>query len=39
MAVFRTKAGAEEFVGGDPFLRNGVVRAWQLLEWNEILAT
>ena len=36
MAVFRTRAGAEEFVAGDPFVRNGVVKAWTLREWNEI---
>jgi uncharacterized protein YciI len=38
MAVFASRAGAEEFVAGDPFVLNGVVRAWKLLEWHEILA-
>ncbi|MCW2950958.1 MAG: YCII-like protein [Conexibacter sp.] len=38
MAVFPTRAAAESFVEGDPFVRNGVVRSWQLREWNEILA-
>jgi uncharacterized protein YciI len=35
MAVFTTREGAEEFVRGDPFVLNGVVRGWQLLEWDE----
>ena len=38
MAVFTTREAAEEFVGDDPFVRNGVVRGWRILEWNEILA-
>ncbi len=38
MAVFTSRAAAEEFVAGDPFVRNGVVRGWRILEWNEILA-
>jgi uncharacterized protein YciI len=39
MAVFRTRQAAEEFAGGDPFVLNGVVRSWQVREWNEVLAT
>jgi uncharacterized protein YciI len=35
MAVFRTREEAEAFVAGDPFVLNGVVRSWRLLEWNE----
>ena len=38
MSVFRTREAAEEFVRDDPFVLNGVVRDWRLLEWNEILA-
>ena len=38
MAVFSTREGAEEFVAGDPFVINGVVRRWELREWNEALA-
>ncbi len=38
MAIFRTREAAEEFVAGDPFAVNGVVRGWQLREWNEVLA-
>jgi uncharacterized protein YciI len=36
MSVFRTRAGAEEFAAGDPFVLNGVVKAWTLREWNEL---
>jgi len=39
MAVFRTRQAAEEFAQGDPFVLNGVVRGWQVREWNEVLAT
>ena len=35
MAIFRTRQGAQEFVAGDPFVLNGVVRAWQIRQWNE----
>jgi uncharacterized protein YciI len=38
MAVFTTREAAEEFAQGDPFVVNGVVRNWQVREWNEILA-
>jgi uncharacterized protein len=38
MAIFITREGAEEFVAGDPFVLNGVVRAWEIREWNEALA-
>jgi uncharacterized protein len=37
MAIFTTRAAAEEFVADDPFVRNGVVQAWHIREWNEIL--
>ncbi len=37
MGVFTTKAAAEEFAGGDPFVRHGVVRSWSVREWNEAL--
>jgi uncharacterized protein YciI len=38
MSVFTTREAAEEFVGGDPFVHNGVVREWAIREWNEVLA-
>ena len=37
MAIFRTREAAEEFATGDPFVLNGVVRDWRVLDWNEIL--
>jgi uncharacterized protein YciI len=37
MAIFPTRAAAEAFVEGDPFVLNGVVRRWEIREWNEIL--
>jgi len=38
MGVFTTRQAAEEFVKDDPFVLNGVIRAWQIREWNEQLA-
>jgi hypothetical protein len=37
MGIFATREGAEAFVRDDPFVRNGVVRAWEIRDWNEIL--
>jgi len=37
MSVFRTREAAEEFARDDPFVLNGVVRDWRVLDWNEIL--
>jgi uncharacterized protein YciI len=36
MAIFTTRAAAEEFIKGDPFVTNGLVSAWRLLEWKEV---
>jgi uncharacterized protein len=38
MAIFTTREAAEEFAKGDPFVVNGVVRSWKVLDWNESLA-
>lgn len=38
MGIFTTRDAAEEFVKGDPFVLNGVVRRWHIREWNEALA-
>jgi len=38
MAIFTTREAAEDFVAGDPFVLNGVVRSWEIREWNEALA-
>ncbi len=37
MAIFRSKQGAQEFAAGDPFVLQGVVRSWQIRQWNEVL--
>ena len=39
MAVFKSREAAEAFAKDDPFVLNGVVRAWHIREWNEIYAT
>jgi uncharacterized protein len=39
MAIFTTREAAEEFAKGDPFVLHGVVRSWQIKEWNEALST
>jgi uncharacterized protein len=38
MAIFTTRDAAEEFARGDPFVLNGVVRAWHIRAWKEVLA-
>jgi len=38
LAIFTTREAAEEFVEGDPFVTNGVVAAWRVVEWREALA-
>ena len=37
MGVFTTREAAEEFIAGDPFVRNGVVAEWSVRPWNEVL--
>jgi uncharacterized protein len=37
LAVFTTRADAEEFAAGDPFVQHGVIRSWSVREWNEAL--
>lgn len=36
MAIFTTREEAENFIHGDPFVVNGLVSKWHLLEWNAI---
>ncbi|HEX5474657.1 MAG TPA: YciI family protein [Vicinamibacterales bacterium] len=36
MGIFTTREAAQAFVDGDPFVINGVVKAWRILEWKEI---
>ena len=38
MSVFTSRAAAEEFAKGDPFVLNGVVERWYVREWDEGLA-
>ena len=38
MGIFTTRAAAEEFIKGDPFVINGVVAKWTLRDWDEVLA-
>ena len=37
LAVFTDRAAAEEFIADDPFVVNGVVGKWRMVEWNEAL--
>lgn len=38
MAIFSDREAASEFARGDPFVVNGVVERWRVLEWHEALA-
>ncbi len=38
LGIFTTREAAEEFIRDDPFVLNGVVRAWRIAEWNEVLS-
>jgi uncharacterized protein len=38
IGIFTTRAAAEEFVAGDPFVLSGLVKRCSIREWNEILA-
>jgi len=37
LAVFRSRAAAEDFVRADPFVLHGVVASHQIKEWDERL--
>jgi len=37
LAVFTSRAAAEEFIAGDPFVVHGVVSSWTIVEWAEAL--
>ena len=37
MAVFSSRAAAETFAAGDPFVLHGVVARWTVREWREAL--
>lgn len=34
MAIFTTREAAEELVREDPFVVNGVMRGWEIREWD-----
>jgi uncharacterized protein YciI len=38
IGIFTSREAAKEFIKGDPFVLNGVVRSWQIHEWNEVLS-
>jgi uncharacterized protein YciI len=37
MAIFRTRAAAEEFTREDPFILEGLVRSFVVRDWNDSL--
>lgn len=37
LAVFSTREAAEEFARSDPFVLNGVVERWEIVDWLEAL--
>jgi len=37
MSVFRSRQAAEEFASRDPFVLNGVVRSYEIRDWDEVL--
>ena len=38
MSIFTSREAAEEFVSEDPFVLSGVIRDWQIREWDEVLS-
>ena len=39
MAIFRTRAAAEEFVRQDPFALEGLVKSYVVRDWNDTMLT
>jgi uncharacterized protein YciI len=39
MALFRTRAAAEAFAEGDPFLLEGLVKEYQIKDWGDQMLT
>jgi uncharacterized protein len=37
MSVFSSRAAAEEFAAGDPFVGHAVIGKWPIREWREAL--
>ena len=39
MAIFRTRAAAEEFARQDPFALEGLVKSYAIRDWNDAMLT
>jgi uncharacterized protein YciI len=39
MAIFRSRAAAEEFVKQDPFALEGLVKSYTIRDWNDSMLT
>jgi len=37
MAIFKTRAAAEQFVAEDPFILEGLIKSFAIREWNDNL--
>lgn len=37
MAIFRTREAAEEFIKGDPFMLEGLVKSYIIRDWNDTM--
>lgn len=37
MAIFKTRAAAEQFVTEDPFILEGLVKSFAIRDWNDLL--
>jgi uncharacterized protein len=37
MAIFKTRAAAEQFVTEDPFILEGLVKSFAIRDWNDVL--
>jgi uncharacterized protein len=37
MAIFKTRAAAEQFVAEDPFILEGLIKSFVICEWNDNL--
>lgn len=37
MAIFKTRAAAEEFARQDPFILEGLAKSFRILDWNDTL--
>lgn len=35
--VFRSKEAAEAFAKADPYVKNGLIRAWRVREWTAVV--